>query len=75
MKDHTPAALLQLYYERSKKDGQKPKRIYALVSLGPPGEHEKGYMIAWGVNRGYVETRQDRRGDAAHLEIQELEAP
>lgn len=62
---------MRLYWSECAKRGEKPKVSHALVALAgatqPPGT-----VVAWGVNRGYVENRKAALPDADKWDIVEV---
>ena len=71
MKERTPTELMRMYWASCRARGDKPRKVYGLVSMGAPAQQPKGYVIGWGVTLPYVEMLQERHG--AGWEIQEFE--
>lgn len=73
--ERSATELMQLYWAACRGRGEKPRKVHGLVSLGAPAEQPKGYVIAWGVLRGYVEAQHDKRSEPekSGWEIQEFE--
>lgn len=59
--ERNPTELMQLYWQHRRDRGEKPGKVYGLVSMGAPAQQPKGYVIAWGVTRSYVETQHNNR--------------
>lgn len=71
MTARTPTELMRLYWDACRARGEKPKLVHGLVALAG-AQQPLGYVIAWGVNRGYVENRKAALGDSDKWEIQEF---
>lgn len=70
--ERTPTELMRLYWDACRSRQEPPKRVFGLVALaGAP--QPPGYVVAWGVSRKFVESQQEKRGDADKWEIREFE--
>lgn len=64
--------LMRNYWAACRARGEKPRRVFGLVAL-KGAEQPAGYVLHWGLLRSYVESLQERRGDADKWEILEFE--
>ena len=65
-----PTFLMQNYWTACRARGDKPKKIYGLVSRG--GEQPPGYVLAWSTYAPDIARRLDARGDPQNWQIEEF---
>lgn len=66
MTARTAIELMQQFWSAQQARGEKPRRVFGLVSPAT------GEVVTWGVLRAYIEAQHDRRGDKDKLEIREF---
>lgn len=54
-------ALMRSMWKRQAERGDKPTKVYAIVSLGV--EQPKGYVIGWAIRRKSAEADLSKRGN------------